>query len=87
MDRKFIRVHNKLVHVDAISFVEFLDSGRAMIVAHSLPLEKQHIQVDVMEAQHLRDVLEPMTHNLSGAPVGAGTGMASMQPRRFLNDR
>ncbi len=83
MDRKFVRVHNKLVHVDAISFVEFLESGRAMIVAHSLPLEKQHIQVDAMEARNLLEVLEPLTHNLGGGPVGAGSGLTPVQSRRY----
>ncbi|HWC98884.1 MAG TPA: hypothetical protein VG456_19120 [Candidatus Sulfopaludibacter sp.] len=84
MDLKFIRVHNKLVHVDAISFVEFLESGRAMIVAHGLHLEKQHIQVDVEETRRLRELLEPMTFNLASSPAPAAP---PLQFRRFQNER
>jgi hypothetical protein len=87
MERKFIRVHNKLVHIDAISFVEFLDSGRAMIIAHGLQGEKQHIQVDEGEAVRLREILEPMSHNLAGAPWQPVAGPQFVPMRRFSNDR
>jgi hypothetical protein len=29
MSGRFIRVHNRMVHLDSIAYVDFLDSGRA----------------------------------------------------------
>jgi len=88
MERKFIRIHNKLVHTDAISYVELLDSGRAMIIVHGLPLEKQHIQVDVAETLVLREMLEPLTHNPSGTSMAsAAAGPQPTPMRRYFNDR
>lgn len=52
--KKFIRVHNKVVHVDSISYVDFLDSGRAMIFMGGLTQEKQNIPVEPEEARKLR---------------------------------
>ncbi len=55
---RFIRVHNKLVHLDSIAYVDFLESGRAMIFMKGLTQEKQHIPVDPDEALRLRAILE-----------------------------
>ncbi len=55
---KFIRIQNKAVRFDAISYIEFLDSGRAMVILAGLPPEKAHISVDVAEARTLREYFE-----------------------------
>ena len=57
-DRRFIRVHNKVVHLDSIAYVDFLDSGRAMIFMRGLTQEKQNIPVDPDETIRLRAALE-----------------------------
>ena len=58
---RFIRVHNKTINVDSIAYVEFLESGRAMIFMRGLTQEKQNISVDPEEARRLRAVLDSMT--------------------------
>jgi hypothetical protein len=58
---RFIRVHNKTINVDSIAYVEFLESGRAMIFMRGLTQEKQNIPVDPEEARRLRAVLDSMT--------------------------
>jgi len=40
-DRRFIRIHNKLIHLDSIAYVDFLDSGRAMIFMRGLTQENR----------------------------------------------
>ncbi|MDE3198104.1 MAG: hypothetical protein KGN84_17275 [Acidobacteriota bacterium] len=61
---KLIKVHNKTINVDSISYVEFLDSGRAMIFMRGLTQEKQNITVDPDEARKLKAALDAiMTAN------------------------
>jgi hypothetical protein len=55
---RFIRVHNRVVNVDQIAYVDFLDSGRAMIFMSGLTQEKQHIPVEAAEAHQLREFFE-----------------------------
>jgi hypothetical protein len=55
---RFIRVHNKVVNVDQISYVDFLDSGRAMIFMNGLTQEKQNIPVEPEEARRLKGVMD-----------------------------
>lgn len=55
---RFIRIHNKMVNVDAIGYVDFLESGRAMVFVQALTQEKQNIPVDPDEARRLRSLLE-----------------------------
>jgi len=50
----FIRIHNKIVNTDAIAYVDFLESGRAMVFMHGLTQEKQNITVDPEETRRLR---------------------------------
>lgn len=57
-ERRFIRVHNKVIHIDSIAYVDFLDSGRAMIFMRGLTQEKQNIPVDPDETVRLRAILE-----------------------------
>ena len=58
MKPTFIRITNKAVRLDAISYVEFLESGRAMVILAGLPPEKAHISVDVNEARGLREYFD-----------------------------
>ena len=57
-DRRFIRIHNKIIRLDSIAYVEFLDSGRAMIFVQGVTQEKQNITVDPDETARLRVILE-----------------------------
>ena len=54
----FIKIHNKVVSVEAISYVEFLESGRAMVFMRGLSHEKQNISVDPEEAKRLKAVFD-----------------------------
>jgi hypothetical protein len=54
----FIRVHGKLIRTDAIAYVDFLDSGRAMIHMQGLTPEKQNVPVEPDEARKLRALFE-----------------------------
>lgn len=58
MTPEFIRVHNKVIRLDSIAYVDFLESGRAMIFVRGLTQEKQNIPVDPEETKRLRAVLE-----------------------------
>jgi hypothetical protein len=58
MKSPFIRVTNKSVRLDAISYIEFLESGRAMVILSGLPPEKAHISVDVNEARALKEYFD-----------------------------
>ena len=55
---RFIRVHNKVVNVDLISYVDFLDSGRAMVFMNGLTQEKQNIPVEPDEARKLKVAMD-----------------------------
>lgn len=58
MQTRFVRIQNKAVRLDAISYIEFLESGRSMIILAGLPPEKAHISVDVQETHALREFFE-----------------------------
>jgi hypothetical protein len=58
MMSQFIRVHSKVVNVEAIAYVEFLESGRAMIFMRGLSHEKQNIPVDPDETRRLKAVFD-----------------------------
>jgi hypothetical protein len=60
---RFIRVHNKAINVDSIAYIDFLDSGRAMIFMRGLTQEKQNIPVDPEEARKLQRVIEGLAGN------------------------
>jgi len=57
---RFIRVHNRVVNVDMICYIDFLDSGRAMIFMNGLTQEKQNIPVDPDETRKLRALMESL---------------------------
>ncbi len=54
----FIRIQNKVVNLDAIAYVDFLESGRAMVFMRGLTQEKQNIPLDPADARTLRAFLE-----------------------------
>lgn len=57
-ERRFVRIHNRIVRLDSIAYVDFLESGRAMIFMRGLTQEKQNIAVDPDETIRLRAILE-----------------------------
>ena len=54
----FIRIGTKAIRLDAITYVEFLESGRAMVMMAGLPPEKAHLSVDASDARMLREYFE-----------------------------
>jgi hypothetical protein len=57
-ERRFVRIHNRIIRLDSIAYVDFLESGRAMIFMRGLTQEKQNIAVDPDETARLRAILE-----------------------------
>lgn len=55
---KFVQIQNKVVRLDAIAYVDFLESGRAMVLMQGLTQEKQNIPLDIDDARRLRALLE-----------------------------
>lgn len=54
----FIQVQNKVIRLGAIAYVDFLESGRAMVLMQGLTQEKQNIPLDVHDANRLRAMLD-----------------------------
>ena len=54
----FIQVQNKVIRLGAIAYVDFLESGRAMVLMQGLTQEKQNIPLDIHDANRLRAMLE-----------------------------
>jgi hypothetical protein len=61
---KFIRVHNKVINLASIAYVEFLESGRAMIFMTGLTQEKQNIPVDQDETRKLKIAMDGVVPQL-----------------------
>jgi len=61
MEMKFIQVQNHVILMDSIGYVDFLESGRAMIFIPGLTPEKQNISVDPADAVRLKKALETLT--------------------------
>ena len=55
---RFIRIQNRMVNLDAIAYVDFLESGRAMIFVQGLTQEKQHVPVEPPDARRLKALLD-----------------------------
>jgi hypothetical protein len=55
---RFIRIQNRMVNLDAIAYVDFLESGRAMIFVQGLTQEKQHVAVEPQDARRLKVLLD-----------------------------
>jgi hypothetical protein len=66
---RFIRVRNKIVNLDSIAYVDFLESGRAMIFMRGLTQEKQNIPVEPDDTNRLRVFLEGECVRTSGQAV------------------
>lgn len=57
--QKFLQVQNKVIRLDAIAYVDFLESGRAMVLVQGLTQEKQNIPLDIDDARRLKALLVP----------------------------
>jgi hypothetical protein len=55
---QFIRIQHRMVNLDAIAYVDFLESGRAMVFMRGLTQEKQNIPVEPQDARSLRALLD-----------------------------
>ena len=55
---QFLCVQGKMIRTDAIAYIDFLDSGRAMIHVQGLTPEKQNVPVEPDEARKLRALFE-----------------------------
>jgi hypothetical protein len=55
---RFIRIQNRLINPDSIAYIDFLESGRAMIFVRGLTQEKQHVPVEPQDAGRLRAILD-----------------------------
>ena len=81
--KQFILLRDRAINLANISYVDFLDSGRAMIYLHGLPGEKAHVQLEVAEAARLKTLLEKEGTVLNSIP-GPGPEIAPpLFPRRF----
>ena len=69
MATEFIRIHNKVVALDSIGYIDFLDSGRSMVFVPGLSPEKQMITVDETETRRLRDFFDARMM-AAGKPTG-----------------
>lgn len=58
---KFVQVENHWVNIDAIGYVDFLESGRAMLFIPGLHQEKQNVSLDRAAAASLKSQLESIT--------------------------
>jgi hypothetical protein len=67
---QFIRVQNRIVNLDAIAYVDFLESGRAMVFMRGLTQEKQNIPLDPDDARRLRVLLEEACMHPAHSPAG-----------------
>ena len=79
MSGRFIKIPNRMVHLESIAYVDFLDSGRAMIFVSGLTQEKQGIPVDPDETIRLKAILE--------AEMAAEPAMPPMSSPKFPDNR
>jgi len=84
MDINFVRVQNRVVRLDAIAYIDFLDSGRSMIFLSGLTPEKQHISVDVEETRRLKTFMEQRVFDL---PTDGPSGPMGDRDRPRLDFR
>jgi hypothetical protein len=67
---QFIRIQNRIVNLDAIAYVDFLESGRAMVFMRGLTQEKQNIPLDPDDARRLRNFLDEECMHAAQSPAG-----------------
>lgn len=82
---RFIRINNKAVNIEQICYVEFLDSGRAMVFVSGLTQEKQHIPVEPAEAQALKEFFEREYALNAGSGPAVPAGALGFRPPAMLN--
>jgi hypothetical protein len=58
---KFIQLENHYLNLDAIGYVDFLDSGRAMVFVPGLHVEKQNLSIDKAAAARLKAHLDSLS--------------------------
>jgi len=86
MNQQFIKVHNRVVRLDAIAYIDFLDSGRSMIFVSGVTPEKQHISVDVEETRKLKEFMDSRSHLIGvemPEPAAADRPRFEFRERRF----
>ncbi len=82
---RFIRINNKAVNIEQICYVEFLDSGRAMVFVSGLTQEKQHIPVEPAEAQALKEFFEREYALTTASGPAVPAGAPGFRPQAMLN--
>ena len=82
---RFIRIHNKAVNVEQICYVDFLESGRAMVFVSGLTQEKQHIPVEPPEAQALKEFFEREYALTTVGGPAVPTAALGFRPQAMLN--
>ncbi len=90
MATDFIRIHNKIIALDSIGYVDFLDSGRSMIFIPGMSTEKQHISVDEGETRRLREFFDARALPLSkgtAAPAPAESPAPDFSRRGEISRR
>lgn len=55
---RFVRIRHRIVNLDSIAWVDFPDSGRAMVFMRGLTQEKQNISLEAQVARKLRALRE-----------------------------
>lgn len=78
--KQFIRIRDRFINLSQVSYIEFFESGRAMIYVPGLHLEKSHIQVEPADAVRLKAMLEnegAVIDNQPGPPVAVSQPMFS----------
>ena len=74
MNIDFVRVHNRVIRLDSIAYIDFLESGRSMVFMSGLTAEKQHITVDVEETRRLKAFMEQRLFDLPETPAAGPAG-------------
>jgi hypothetical protein len=67
MNTQFIRIGSRIIRLDSISYIDFLESGRSMIFMRGLNQEKQNVSFDVEDTRRLREFFESQALAIGGA--------------------
>ena len=67
MNTQFIRIGNRVIRLDSISYIDFLESGRSMMFMRGLNQEKQNVSFDVDDTRRLREFFESQAPAIGGA--------------------
>jgi hypothetical protein len=83
LEKRFIQINDRVIRLDSIAFIDFLDSGRAMIFVMGVSQEKQHISVDIEETRRLRAFMETVIAPLPTFEPPAPVVDEQYLPKRF----